>query len=130
QAHLHCTERILQLAIPAVALVFQPLAFRAPEDISFRFPGIFTSPAEAESLEAHRFQCDVSGENHEVSPGDLAAIFLLNRPQQPARLVKVDVIRPAVQRCKALLPGAGPAAAVTDAIRARAVPRHTYQQRP
>ena len=36
---------------------------------------------------------------HEI----LLAVFLLDRPQQPPRLVQVDVVRPAVERSKALL---------------------------
>jgi hypothetical protein len=44
----------------------------------------------------------VAGEDHQVGPGDLVAVFLLDRPQQAARLVEVAVVRPAVERRKAL----------------------------
>ena len=37
-------------------------------------------------------------ENHEVGPGDLPAVFLLDRPQQPWRLVEVRLVRPAIER--------------------------------
>src|SRR5206468_7670774 len=118
QTHLHGTERILEVAVAGVALIRQPLAFGPPIDVLFWFPGVDAATTEAERLEAHRFESDVPGEDHEVSPGDLAAIFLLDRPQQPARLVEVRIVRPAVDRCEALLAASGAAAAVADAIRA------------
>src|SRR5262249_40696605 len=46
--------------------------------------------AEPEGLEPHRLESDVAGEDHEVGPGNLPAILLLDRPEQPARLVEVD----------------------------------------
>src|SRR6201989_2456639 len=95
-----------------------------------RFPHILTTAAEAEGLEAHRFQRDVAGEDHEVRPRDLAAVLLLDRPEEAARLVEVRVVRPAVERREALLSRAGAAAAVADAVRARAVPRHADEERP
>ena len=86
--------------------------------------------AKTERLKAHRLEGDVAGENHKVGPGDLPAVFLLDRPQQPARLVEVHVVRPAVERREALLAGSGSAAAVANAVRAGAVPRHPNEQRP
>src|SRR5436190_18641079 len=80
QAHLDRAKRIRQLTIAAVAVVIQPLAFRSPEKL-LRFPYVLAPAAETESLEAHRFQRDVSGENHEVSPRDFPAILLLDRPE-------------------------------------------------
>jgi hypothetical protein len=47
---------------------------------------------------------DVAGEDHQVGPGDLVAVLLLDRPEQAARLVEVAVVRPAVERREALLP--------------------------
>src|SRR5207244_9799501 len=69
-------------------------------------------------------------ENHEGGPGDLSAILLLDWPQQSARLVKIHVVRPAIERREALLTRSGPAAAVADAVRARAVPRHSNEEWP
>ena len=37
--------------------------------------------AETESLETHRLQGDVAGENHEVGPGEFLAILLLDGPE-------------------------------------------------
>src|SRR5215471_3479164 len=54
--------------------------------------------------------------------------FCLIGPQETARLVEIRVVRPAVQWRNTLLAGAGAAAAVGDAVRARAVPRHTDEQ--
>ena len=59
-----------------------------------------------------------------------AALLLLDRPDQSARLVEVHVVRPAIKRRKALRAGAGAAATVADAVRACAVPRHPDEQRP
>src|SRR5215470_12080949 len=116
-------------AIAAVALVSQPLALTTPVDVLFRLPHIRTPPAETESLEPHRLQCDISRKNHEVSPRDLPAIFLLDRPQEPPCLVEVRIVRPAIERSKALRPRACSTAAVADAIRPRAVPRHANEER-
>ena len=127
QAHLHRAERLRQLTFAAVAFVAQPGALGTPIQL-FRLPHIGAAAGEAERLEAHRFQGDVAGENHEIGPGNLAAIFLLDRPQQAARLVEVRVIRPAVERREALLTGAGAAATVGDAVGAGAVPRHADEQ--
>src|SRR5271169_1445920 len=127
QTHLHSSERILKITVAAVALVRQPLAFRSPENVLFGLPDVLAPAAKTEGLESHRVQGDVAGENHQVSPGDFPAVLLFDRPQQPARLVEVHVIRPAIERREALLTGSGPAAAVADAVRPRAMPRHTNE---
>src|SRR5208337_24380 len=125
QTHLHGSERILKIPVAAVAFVRQPLAFRAPVDVLFGLPDVLAPAAKTKRLKAHRLEGNVACENHEVSPRDFPPILLFDRPQQPARLVKVHVVRPAIERREALLPGSGPAAAVADAVRTRAVPRHT-----
>src|SRR5262249_33111340 len=56
------------------------------------------------------------------------AVLLLDRPEQPARLVEVRVVWPAVQWREALLARARAAAAIGNAVRARAVPRHADHQ--
>ena len=86
-------------------------------------------PRETEGLEAHRFQGDVAGQDHQVGPGDLPAVLLLDRPEQPARLVEVAVVGPAVEGRKALAAVAGAAAAVAGAVGAGAVPGHADEQR-
>src|SRR5882672_20486 len=130
QPHLHGAERVLQIALAGVAFVRQPLAFGAPVDVLVGLPAVFAAAAETERLEAHRFKGDVAGQNVKVGPGDFPAVFLLDWPQQPPRLVEVHVVRPAVERRETLLAIAGAAAAVADAVRARAVPRHTDEQSP
>ena len=84
--------------------------------------------AEAEGLEAHRLERAVAGQDHQVGPGDLVAVLLLDGPQQPARLVEVAVVGPAVDRREALIAGAAAAAPVRDAVGARAVPGHADEQ--
>jgi hypothetical protein len=129
EAHLHRAERLRELAFAAVAFVAEPRAFGTPEQL-FRLPHIGAAAGETERLEAHRVEGDVAGENHQVGPGDFPAVLLLDRPQQPARLVEVRVVRPAIERREALLAGSGAAAAVADAVRACAVPSHPNEQRP
>ena len=119
ETHLHGGERILELAVARVALVAEPGLLLAPVDGFVRLPDIGAPAAEAECLEAHRLERDVAGEDHQVGPGDLPAVFLLDRPQEPARLVEVRIVRPRVERREALLAGAGAAAAVADAVGAR-----------
>src|SRR5882724_5493127 len=125
QPHLHRSEGVLKITITAVALVRQPLALRPPENVLFGFPDIRAPAAKTEGLEPHRLQCDITSENHEVGPGDFPPILLLDRPEQPARLVEVHIVGPTVERREALLTGSSPATAVADAVRTRAVPRHT-----
>src|SRR5690606_34991790 len=108
-----------------IALVAaKPGGLAAPVDVVVRLPHILAPAGEAEGLEAHRLEGDVAGKDHQIGPGDLAAVLLLDGPQQAAGLVEADVVRPAVQRREALLAAAGAAAAVADAIRARAMPCH------
>ncbi len=127
EAHLHCGERVLEVTVAAVALVAEPGFFGAPVGL-VRLPGVLTAAGEAECLEAHRLQRAVAGEDHQVGPRDLAAVLLLDRPQQPACLVEVGVVGPAVERREALHAGAAAAAAVVDAVGAGAVPRHADEQ--
>src|SRR5277367_3428579 len=130
QAHLYCSERILKVTVAGVTLVRQPLALGAPIDDLFGFPDIFAPAAKSKRLEAHRLEGDVARENHEVGPRYFSSILLLDRPQQPARLVEVHVVRPAIERRKTLLAGASTAAAIADPIGTRAVPRHTNKKPP
>ena len=129
QPHLHRGQRVFQIALARVALVVQPGLFRAPVDVLLRLPDIPASAGEAEGLEAHRLEGDITGEDHQVGPRDAAAVLLLDRPQQPARLVEIGVVRPAVDRREALVTGAGAAPAVGDAVGAGAVPGHADEQR-
>ena len=129
QAHLHRTERIGQLAVAAVALVLEPHPLRTPVDVVLGRPDVGAAAAEAERLEAHRLEGAVAGEDQQVGPRDLLAVLLLDRPQQPAGLVEVDVVGPAVERGEALGAGAAAAAAVGDAVRAGGVPGHPDEER-
>ena len=86
-------------------------------------------PAETERLESHRLQGTVTGEDHQVGPRDFSAVLLLDRPEQPARLVEVRVVGPTVEGRKALCARGCAAAAVADAVRACAVPRHPNEER-
>ena len=72
----------------------------------------------------------VAGQDQQVGPGDLLAVLLLDRPEQPARLVEVRVVRPAIQRSEALLAFAAAAAPVGDAVGAGGVPRHADEEPP
>ena len=97
---------------------------------SCRLPGILAPAAETERFEAHRLEGDVARQNHKIGPGDFPAVFLLDRPQQPARLVEARVVRPAIEGREALLAGSGAAAPIADAVRACAVPGHPNEQPP
>src|SRR5215472_330705 len=108
----------------------EPSLLLAPVDDLVGLPHIGAPSAEPECLEAHRFERDIAGKDHEVGPRDSPAIFLLDRPQEPARLVEVRIVRPGAEWGEALLAGAGAAAAVADAVRARGMPCHTDHQPP
>src|SRR5437763_3215543 len=117
------------LATAAVPLIGQPLTLSPPVDVLFWFPYVFASAAKTEGLEAHRLECDVAGEDHQVGPGDLPSIFLFDRPEQAARLVEVHVVGPAIQWRETLRARAGATATVAGAIGARTVPRHANKER-
>ena len=129
QAHLHGAERAAELPVAAVALVAEPGVLGAPEDL-LGLPDVGPPEAEAEGLEAHRLEGAVAGEDEQVGPGDLLAVLLLDRPEQPAGLVEVGVVGPAVERGEALLAGAAAAPAVGDAVGAGGVPAHADEERP
>src|SRR4030095_6236611 len=116
--------------LPGVAFVGEPLGLLAPVHLLVRLPDVGTAAAEAERLEAHRLQRDVAREDHQVGPGDLLAVLLLDRPEQAARLVQAHVVRPAVERREALLAPAAAPAPGAGAVRAGAVPGHADEQRP
>ncbi|MNL04325.1 hypothetical protein D3C87_1248930 [compost metagenome] len=138
QAHLHGCEWGFQIALygslPGIFAIThvatQPRAFRAPVDVFVRLPDIRAASGKTKGLEAHGLQCNVAGEDDQVGPGDFVAVLLLDWPKQPTGLVEADVVRPAVERCKALLAGAGAAPAVTGAIGACGVPGHADKKRP
>ncbi len=128
QAHGRRAVGLRELALTRVALVgAQPFLLFSPEDL-FGLPDVLAAEAEAKGLEAHRLQGHVARVGDQVGPGDLVAVLLLDRPQQPAGLVQARVVRPAVQRGEALHALAGAAAAVVDAVGARGVPAHPDEQ--
>src|ERR1700689_4146276 len=124
QAHLRRPERLLQIPITAVALIAaKPLLFRSPVD-QVRLPVIRASASEAEGLKAHLLERDISGQDHQIAPGELFTVLLLDRPQQSPRLVEIRVVRPAVERLKSLLSAARAAATVTPSVSPGTVPGH------
>ena len=130
QAHLHGGQRVGQIALAAVALVAaEPGRFSAPVHVLIGFPHVGAATRKTEGLEAHGFERHVPGQDHQVGPRNLAAIFLLDRPEQATRLVQIGVVGPAVERRKALLPCPGATPAVGQAVGARAVPGHADKQR-
>src|SRR5579859_2628981 len=130
QTHLYGRQRIGKITVAAITLIGEPGALRSPINVLFGLPDIGAPAAKAERLKAHRLEGDVACENHEVGPGDFPAILLLDRPEQAARLVEVDVVGPAIERRETLLTGSSATAAVADAVRTRAVPGHTNEKRP
>src|SRR6185436_9952584 len=97
EAHLHRAEGIRELPIAAVALVTEPRALRPPVDV-LGLPDILAAAGETKGLEPHRLEGDVAGQDDQVGARDLPAVLLLERPEQPARLVDVRVVRPAAER--------------------------------
>jgi hypothetical protein len=101
----------------------------APVDVLLRLPHIFTTTGKSECLQPHRFQGHITRQHHQVRPGNLAAILLLNRPEQAAGLVEVDVVRPTIQRGETLRAIRCPTTPIRNTVRARAVPGHANEQR-
>ncbi|EPX84819.1 hypothetical protein ruthe_01816 [Rubellimicrobium thermophilum DSM 16684] len=133
QAHLHRREGIGELAVTEIAAVLllrggEPFALVAPVDVLLGLPDIDAAAAEAEGLEAHGLERDISGQDHQIRPGDAVAVFLLDRPQQAPRLVEIAVVRPGVERREALGARSRPAPAVSGAVGARTVPGHADEE--
>ena len=128
EAHLNGCQRTPQLALAAMTFVGKKLLLGTPVG-EVGLPVVHAAAGKAEGLEAHGLQRHVTGEYHEVGPGDLLAVLLLDRPQQALGLVEVHVVGPAVERIEAELAAICAAAAVEDAVRTRAVPGHADEQR-
>ena len=129
ESHLHGGQRILEFAITRVALVAQPFGFDAPVNVGLGLPHIGAPTGEAEGREPHRLHADVGNQDHEIGPGDLLAVLLLDRPEQATGFVEVAVVGPAVERRKTLRAIACTAAAIGRAVGASAVPGHTHKER-
>ena len=128
EAHLHGGERVLQLAVTAVALIGEPLLLGTPIDL-LRLPDVLAATGETEGLEPHRLEGDIPREDHQVGPGEFPAVLLLDRPDQAARLVEIHVVGPAVKRSEALATVAPTSTPVAGAVGAGAVPRHADKER-
>ena len=133
EAHLNGSKRVIKITLAAVAAVFlvaggEPLFLGAPVNVFLWFPDIGTTAAEAEDRSAHGLDGDVASEDHQVCPGNLVAVFLLDRPQEAASFVEVAVIGPAVERCETLLTSACATATVAGAVGAGAVPCHADEE--
>ncbi len=130
QAHLHRGKRVFEVAIARVALVAKPRVLVAPINVFLRFPDVNTPATKAECFQSHGFQCASAGKNHQISPGNPVAVFLLDRPKQPPRLVEIDIVWPAVERRKTLRAGSSTATPVASPVGAGAVPCHADEKRP
>ena len=127
QAHLNRGERVLQVAVTGVALVGQPLGFRAPVG-DVRLVDVSATATEPEGFESHGLHGHIAGQDEQVTPGQLAAVLRLDRPQQPAGLVEVDVVWPGVQRSEALHARASASAPIAGAVGAGTVPGHANEE--
>ena len=126
QAHLHRRERVLEgLALddPGLRAAADPILLGAPVDVMLGRVDVLAAAAEAEDRAAHRLDGDVAGEDQQIRPAEVAAIFLLDRPEQAPRLVEIGIVRPGVERGEALLARIGAAAAVAGAVGARGYAR-------
>ena len=107
-----------------------PLFLGAPINVALGLEYVGPAATEAEHRSAHRFDADVTGEDEQVGPADLLAVFLLDRPKQAAGLVEVAIVRPAIERSEALLSAVGAAAPVGGAIGPGSMPGHPDHERP
>jgi len=128
EAHLHGGEGIFELAITGVALVVEPLGLSAPVNVLLGLPDVSAAAGEAESFEAHGLEGDISREDHEVGPGNFAAVFLFDRPEEAAGLVEVAVVRPAIEGRETLAAISAAAASIAGAVGAGAVPGHANKK--
>ena len=129
QAHLGGAQRRMQLPVLVAPIEGEPLALGSPVHV-FGVPGIDPTAGEAQGLEAHGLHGHVTRQDQQVGPGDLAAVLLLDRPEQARRLVQVGVVGPTVERRQALQSAVAAAPSVDGSIGAGAVPGHANEKRP
>ena len=108
QTHLNGGKRVGQLAVTAVALIAEPGSLRAPIDVLLRLPNVCAAAAEAEGLEAHGIEGHVAGEDHEVRPGDFAAVLLLDGPEPRPPPPRPSWMRYVPAECQAMRMKSGP----------------------
>ena len=129
QTHGRRAIRVREFPFAGVALVgAQPGVLVSEQDL-LGLPDVLATEGEAEGRQAHVFDGAVSGEDQKIGPGDLPAVLLLERPEQPARLVQAGVVGPAVQRGEPLRAFAATAAAIVNAVGTGGVPAHPDEQR-
>ena len=126
QRRMHA-RRVVKV-VEALLAIGQPLGLCSPVDVLLRVPDILSPKGKSEGLQAHGFIGDIAGQNDQVCPGNLVPVLLLNRPQQPPRLVQIDVIRPRVQRRKALVARPSATATIRQPVGACGMPSHADHQ--
>ena len=129
QAHLHGAQRLFEFALAGVALVAQPFGLGAPVNVFFRFPNIRAAPGKPQRFKAHGVQRHIARQHNQISPRELVAVLLLDRPDEPARLVQAHVVWPTVQRRKTLTARACATATIRNPVSACAVPGHANEKR-
>ena len=133
QAHLHRRKRVLHRGRVVDILVArvgrrEPFLFGAPVGVDLWVPDVLAPEAESEGLQPEGFVGDVAGQDDQVGPAQLIAVFLLDRPEQAAGLVEAGVVRPGVQRREADVAGAAAAAAVRQTVGTGRVPGQSDHQ--
>jgi hypothetical protein len=134
QTHLDGGQRVLKhhflVGLDAGRGAFRadPLLLGAPVDVLLGLPDVSAAAAEAEYGPAHGFNGHIAGHDHQIRPGQLGAVLLLDGPQQAPGLVQIGVVRPAVQGCEALRARARAAAAVAGAVGAGRMPGHADEE--
>ena len=111
------------LAVGVANVVAQPSGLSTPVYGLIGLPLVRAATSETEGLDSHvlesnckavsiidsmlmkmwKFPLTIASEEDQVSPRDLVAVLLLDRPQQAASLVDGDVVGPAVEWSEALL---------------------------
>ena len=91
-------------------------------------PDVGAAKGKAIAFQTHGFIGDGASQDHQVGPGDLVAVFLLDRPEQATGLIEADIVGPAVERCKALVAGAATAAPIGQTVGPSGMPGHADHQ--
>ena len=79
-------------------------------------PNVFPAEGKSEGLQTHGFVGHVAGQDDQVGPADLVAVFFLDRPQEATGLVQAGIVGPGIKGCETLIARAGTAAAICDAV--------------
>ena len=130
EPHLYSAKWFEELSVARVTLIVEPYGLGSPVDVLFWSPHVLAAASEPERGQAHRFQGDIAGQDHEICPRNATTVLLLNWLEQKSCFIEVAVVWPAVEWFETLGSRCATAATIVGAVGASGVPCHANEERP